>query len=231
MNTQDRVEMTGIVSDIEKEYQFHDKKYGRKESFYRILLKVPRFSENYDEVPVIVPHKLLAHEDISVGSYVRMTGSVRTRNYKDENNEHHMAVFSYADSFAVIAKEEYDETELYNRVYLSATVCRQTRLRRTNSGRIITDVLVAYNRYYANRRKRNSHESYYIPCIAWGPNAKAAEKLVPGDKIELVGRFQSRKYRRKSDILDNTHVAYEVSILDYNLVDENTVAAGAAISQ
>ena len=71
--------MTGIVSDIEKEYQFHDKKYGRKESFYRILLKVPRFSENYDEVPVIVPHKLLAHEDISVGSYVRMTGSVRTR--------------------------------------------------------------------------------------------------------------------------------------------------------
>lgn len=223
MNFEDRVDMTGIIASVDN-YTFENK---QKDKFVKVTLKVPRFSENYDEVPAILPAKLLVHDSLKIGDKIHVSGSIRTRDYEEKG--HHVAVFAYIDDFEILTDEQYDSCEYHNRVFLDGTVCRETNLRKTNSGRIITDVMVAFNRRICGNKKssKKSHESYYIPCIAWGANAKAAAKLRPGDNISLVGRFQSRLYRRKADILNDIHIAYEVSILDYSLKEDTKTARAA----
>ena len=239
MRFQDKVELAGIVTSCEKEYEHEDVKTRLKEVFYRVLLNVPRFSNNYDSVPLVVSGKLLVHTELEPGTYIKVEGSIRTRDYDEK--QHHVAVFAYIDDLNVITEEEFKNIENPNRVYLDGTVCRETSPRHTNSGRVITDIILAHNRWFPTRTLRKlkgvSHESYYIPCIAWGPNAKAAAKLHAGDSISITGRFQSREYRRKSDKLNNVHVAYEVSIINYSLINdkesgyrEKSTSSDAAVS-
>ena len=60
---------------------------------------------------------------------------------------------------------------------------------------------------------RANNKSDYIPCLAWGRNARFTGSLPLGSKIELTGRIQSRKYNKKLESgLDVEKVAYEVSI-------------------
>jgi single-stranded DNA-binding protein len=67
-------------------------------------------------------------------------------------------------------------------------------------------MLLAVNRSY--------NKSDYIPCIAWGRNARYAQRLSVGDNIKIVGRMQSRQYQKKYDdgatVVEKT--AYEVSV-------------------
>ncbi|HOS70790.1 MAG TPA: single-stranded DNA-binding protein, partial [Bacillota bacterium] len=56
-------------------------------------------------------------------------------------------------------------------------------------------------------------KSDYIPCIAWGRNARYSENLKVGDRIRIWGRIQSRDYQKKiSEDEVITRTAYEVSI-------------------
>ena len=60
---------------------------------------------------------------------------------------------------------------------------------------------------------RQYNKSDYIPCIAWGRNAKYAESLNVGDNIIVKGRIQSREYQKKiSETETETKTAYEVSV-------------------
>ena len=70
---------------------------------------------------------------------------------------------------------------------------------------LICDVLIAVNRAY--------NKSDYLPCIAWGRNAKYVSELAVGSKVSIVGRIQSREYQKHTEsgeVLNKT--AYEVSI-------------------
>ena len=75
----------------------------------------------------------------------------------------------------------------------------------TPFNREIADLLIAVNRSY--------NKSDYIPCIAWGRNARFAKNLAVGEKIAVCGRIQSREYQKKlADDDVRTLTAYEVSI-------------------
>jgi single-stranded DNA-binding protein len=77
--------------------------------------------------------------------------------------------------------------------------------RTTPFNREIADVLIAVNRAY--------NKSDYIPCIAWGRNARFVKNLSVGDKIAVSGRIQSREYQKKfSDTDVRIMTAYEVSM-------------------
>ena len=79
--------------------------------------------------------------------------------------------------------------------------------------RIIADVLIAVNRAY--------NKSDYIPCIAWGRNARFVKSLAVGDRIAVSGRIQSREYQKKlSETESKTMVAYEVSVSKLAAFDE-----------
>lgn len=193
------VKMIGSVVDII---------YGNEQEA-KFIISIPRLSENKDDIPVVVSDKLLIHEEIDKGTKIFITGMIRTKDYT-ENGNLKVSVFVYADDLKVLTDDEYNKSEKLNQVVLDGTISREVRFRHTRTGRFVTDIMLAFNHNLPRTKM-----SYYIPCIAWGANAKAAKKLKPGDNISVLGRFQSRKYHRKDDT--NTYVAYEVSILDYSL--------------
>ena len=92
-----------------------------------------------------------------------------------------------------------------NSIVLTGYICKQPIYRTTPFNREIADILIAVNRSY--------NKSDYIPCIAWGRNARFAKNLAVGDKIAVSGRIQSREYQKKvTDDDVKIMTAYEVSI-------------------
>ena len=80
-------------------------------------------------------------------------------------------------------------------------------------GREIADILVAVNRPYG--------KSDYIPCIAWGRNARYASTIEVGGHLQIWGRVQSREYTKKiSEEQVEKRVAYEVSVSKIDVVEE-----------
>lgn len=207
------VSIAGIIVGIDRSYAGQKEGIKKKEQFCRLTIKVSRFSENFDEVPVIVAKKLIVHTPLRESSYVKIDGKVHTGTYTKDGQKH-KNVYVQAEDLKLLTKKAYDEIEDKNRVLLSGRICQLPRLRETSSGRRITDLMLVVDRGY-------SKKSFdYIPCIAWGSNASAASYLIEGDSIILVGRFQSRKYRKKIDFYEQEKTAYEVSILDYEMNDE-----------
>ena len=101
-----------------------------------------------------------------------------------------------------------------NRVQLTGALCKAPSYRTTPFGREIADLMLAVNRSYG--------KSDYIPCITWGRTARYAANLKIGDKVQLVGRFQSRNYQKQ--LPDGTilnKVAYEVSVSRLSAMKED----------
>ena len=116
-------------------------------------------------------------------------------------------------AFAQRLLPEEDE-ENPNRVQLTGALCKAPSYRTTPFGREIADLMLAVNRSYG--------KSDYIPCITWGRTARYAANLKIGDKVQLVGRFQSRNYQKQ--LPDGTilnKVAYEVSVSRLSAMKED----------
>ena len=77
--------------------------------------------------------------------------------------------------------------------------------------------MLAVNRAY--------NKSDYIPCIAWGRNARFCQNIDVGTEIKITGRIQSRTYEKKfEDGTSETRVAYEISIASMEVIEENETA-------
>ena len=148
-------------------------------------------------------------------------GQFRSYNsYESEKNRLILTVF--AKDVKVISEEEQSEEEnemtkkdvITNEVVLIGYICKKPIYRQTPFGREIADILLAVNRAY--------NKSDYIPCIAWGRNARFCQNLEVGSQIKLVGRVQSRTYEKKhEDGSVETRVAYEVSVGSLEVIEEN----------
>ena len=95
---------------------------------------------------------------------------------------------------------------------LTGALCKPPSYRTTPFGREIADLMLAVNRAYG--------KSDYIPCITWGRTARFASHLKVGDKVTLLGRFQSRAYQKQladGTVLNKT--AYEVSVSRLSMAD------------
>lgn len=203
-----------VVGKIISEKEFSHEMYG--EGFYTFNLEVPRLSDYSDVLPVTISERLLINMDIKQGGYLLVEGQLRSYNrYVNGSNKLILTVF--ARDARIPEEEELNELlKRPNEIYLDGYICKTPVYRTTPFGREITDLLVAVNRPY--------NKSDYIPCIAWGRNARFCEKLQVGDHIKLWGRVQSREYqKRTSDGEVLNKVAFEVSIskLEYIKEDNN----------
>jgi len=189
-----------LTGRIEEDPVFSHDFYG--ENFYTFKLITDRLSETSDRIPVILSEKFLYTNDLSAGNTVEVTGQFRSyNNYTDIGNRLVLSVF--ARNITPVSSPE--EAENPNAIQLTGYICKEPVYRTTPFGREITDLLIAVNRAY--------NKSDYIPCIAWGLNAKYASVLSVGEKLRLTGRIQSREYKKKyADETIETKTAYEVSI-------------------
>lgn len=185
-----------VISDVE----FSHEVYG--EGFYYFMLEVPRLSDSNDIIPVTVSERLIAKEKLCVGKIVEVEGQFRSYNsFNNEGNRLILTVFARDISFL----EDDKKIKNPNQIYLNGFICKKPVFRVTPFGREITDILLAVNRPY--------NKSDYIPCIAWGRNARYSENLAVGTNIKIWGRIQSREYQKRLESGEViTKTAFEVSI-------------------
>ena len=209
-----------LVGKVTGEKKFsHEEIYG--ERFYIFNLEIPRLSGVADIIPITISERLISEETLTEGQKLLVKGQFRSYNsYESEKNRLILTVF--AKDVKVISEEEQSEEEnemtkkdvITNEVVLIGYICKKPIYRQTPFGREIADILLAVNRAY--------NKSDYIPCIAWGRNARFCQNLEVGSQIKLVGRVQSRTYEKKhEDGSVETRVAYEVSVGSLEVIEEN----------
>lgn len=200
-----------LVGKIVSEQKYSHEIYGEK--FYSFNLEVIRLSSNSDIIPITVSERLLTDVELTVGKNVEIEGQFRSyNNYENERNRLILTVFAKE----IKELKEVEETEkdaLTNEVILVGYICKKPIYRQTPFGREIADILLAVNRAY--------NKSDYIPCIAWGRNARFCQNIEVGTEVKLVGRVQSRTYEKKhEDGTVESRVAYEVSISSMEIVEK-----------
>lgn len=187
--------------------QFGHELFG--EQFYVTPLRVPRLSGAEDYLPITISERLLLNEPLTNGSTLCMEGQLRSYN-KVIEGAGRLLITAFAQR--LIPCEDDDENP--NRVSLTGALCKTPSFRTTPFGREIADLMLAVNRSYG--------KSDYIPCITWGRTARYAANLKVGDKVQLVGRFQSRAYQKQlADGNTLNKVAYEVSVSRLTSVRED----------
>lgn len=205
-----------LVGKITDEKKFSHEIYGEK--FYTFDLSVPRLSGNADMIPITISERLFKDDEIKVGTKVRVKGQFRSYNsYENEKNRLILTVFTKDieilenQEAEIIASKDF----ISNEVELVGYICKPPIYRQTPFGREIADILLAVNRAY--------NKSDYIPCIAWGRNAKFCETVAVGTEIKIVGRVQSRQYEKKhEDGTIENRVAYEVSVATLEVINKET---------
>ncbi len=198
-----RVSLTGeIVSDG----TFSHEVYG--EGFYEFLVRVMRLSGQADILPITVSERLIEKDELFKGKRICVSGQFRSYN-KIENGKSRLMLTVFVREF--LPEEEGRNP---NGILLSGYICKPPVYRTTPFNREIADVLVAVNRAY--------NKSDYIPCIAWGRNARFVKNLCVGEKIAISGRIQSREYQKKlSETETRVMTAYEVSVSKLAAFDSN----------
>ncbi len=186
-----------FCGEIVSEATFSHEVYG--EGFYEFYVKVLRLSGQADILPVTISERLIEGNDLKVGSILCALGQFRSYN-KLEGGRSRLMLTVFVREIVDMAPSKNP-----NSIVLSGYICKPPVYRTTPFNREIADILVAVNRAY--------NKSDYIPCIAWGRNARFVQNLKVGDRIALSGRIQSREYQKKLSE-DNvvTMTAYEVSV-------------------
>lgn len=84
-----------------------------------------------------------------------------------------------------------------NKVILSGNLCRDVEIAETLSGKEVVQNCIAVKREYKNAK--GEYESDFINIVVWGNQAKYLSTYASkGDRVEVVGRWNVRKYE-KSD--------------------------------
>ena len=195
------------VGEIVSDFRYSHQVYG--EGFYIVDVAVSRLSELSDVIPLMVSERLVDVTESCIGRLVETSGQFRSYNrHEGLKNKLVLSVFVREWEFV----DENPEAGKTNQIYLDGFICKEPVYRKTPLGREIADLLIAVNRPYG--------KSDYIPCIAWGRNARFASTFEVGGKIQVWGRVQSREYVKKiSEEEIEKHIAYEVSVskLEYDI--------------
>ena len=189
-----------IMGEVVSTFTFSHEVFG--EGFYMLNVSVKRLSESCDVIPLMISERLIDVNEDYRGTYIRATGQFRSYNrHEEKKNRLVLSVFVRELEFT----EEELENSKTNQIFLDGYICKEPIYRKTPLGREIADLLVAVNRPYG--------KSDYIPCIAWGRNARFASGFSVGTRIQIWGRVQSREYTKKlSETECEKRTAYEVSV-------------------
>lgn len=168
------------------------------EEFFETRIEVRRLSDQVDLLPVTISERLVNDYEIEEGSEVCLSGQFRSYNIADEGRSRLVLSFFVREVLPL-------SDENPNVIEINGYVCKEPVYRTTPFNREICDMLIAVNRAY--------NKSDYIPCIAWGRNARFAKNLTVGSKVTINGRMQSRVYQKQTEggeVVQKT--AYEVSV-------------------
>ena len=197
-----------VIGEVVSEFTFSHEVFG--EGFYLVSLAVSRLSDQVDVIPLMISERLLDVSKDYRGMTMEAIGQFRSYNrHEGAKNRLVLSVFVREIHFL----EEFTDYTKTNQIFLEGYICKEPIYRKTPLGREIADMLLAVNRPYG--------KSDYIPCIAWGRNARYASGFGVGSYVCVWGRVQSREYTKKlSETECEKRVAYEVSVSKLECVEE-----------
>jgi len=180
------------------------------ENFYEFSLEVPRLSDSSDIIPVTISEKLFTKDDLKIDTVIALSGQFRSYNKLMDAKSKLMLTVFVREIIPV------DTNKNPNIINLKGFLCKEPIFRTTPFKREICDILLAVNRAY--------NKSDYIPCIAWGRNARFVKNLPVGTKIDIEGRIQSRVYQKKISEEETVNkTAYEISISKVNILENEVI--------
>ena len=139
-----------------------------------------------------------------------MNGQFRSFNLH-EGEKNHLVLSVFVMELELL--DDVDDGIKTNQIFLDGYICKDIIYRVTPLGREVADLLLAVNRSYG--------KTDYIPCIAWGRNARFVSRLEVGGHIQIFGRIQSREYTKKiNETETEKHITYEVSTSRIEVVDD-----------
>ena len=183
--------------------EFSHENHGKR--FYRFYLDIPRLSGNSDCLPVIAEEHIMDTIDLSGGSMLTVTGQIRSHNTRTGGTRH-LLIFIFASSILA------EDGEPCNDVIIEGPLCKEPIYRRTPLGREICDAMLAVPRTF--------RRADYLPCIFWGRTAEEIAICHSGDRVRILGRLQSRKYIKHTEEGQKERVAYEISALSAQILEQ-----------
>ncbi len=197
-----------VIGEIVSEFRFSHEVFG--EGFYIVDVSVNRLSDSSDVIPMMVSERLVNVKENLMGQLVEVAGQFRSYNRHD-GSKNRLVLSIFVREWQIVAENPLSGKT--NQIFLDGFICKAPVYRKTPLGREIADLLIAVNRPYG--------KSDYIPCIAWGRNARFASTFEVGGRIQVWGRVQSREYIKKiSEEETEKHVAYEVSVNKLEYISE-----------
>ncbi|MEF9940387.1 MAG: single-stranded DNA-binding protein [Clostridium sp.] len=196
-----------VIGEVISEFTFSHEVFG--EGFYVVNLAVNRLSNQMDMIPLMVSERLVDITKNYSGRTMEAIGQFRSYNrHEGLKNRLVLSIFAREVNFL----DEFTDYTKTNQIYLDGYICKEPIYRKTPLGREIADLLLAVNRPYG--------KSDYIPCIAWGRNARYASGFEVGARVSVWGRVQSREYTKKiNDTECEKRIAYEVSVSKLECVE------------
>ncbi len=189
-----------VIGQVVSDFTFSHEVFG--EGFYMVDLAVNRLSDQEDRIPLMVSERLIDVNADYIGQTLEATGQFRSYN-RHESSKNRLVLSVFVRELRFL--EEFTDYTKTNQIFLDGYICKDPIYRKTPLGREIADLLIAVNRPYG--------KSDYIPCIAWGRNARYASAFQVGSRVRIWGRVQSREYTKKlSEIESEKRIAYEVSV-------------------
>lgn len=198
-----------ISGEVIGEPTFSHTIYG--EQFYQFPVRVPRLSTNSDIINVTISERFFPEISPCAGDLLQIEGQFRSyNNFSEIGNRLVLTIFAKS----ILRISDLSDVDNPNQIFLNGYICKPPVYRTTPFQREISDILLAVNRFY--------NKSDYIPCIAWGRNAKFAETLPVGTHLKIWGRIQSRDYQKRINEFDIiTKTAYEISITKMEIVESD----------
>ncbi len=186
-----------LVGQISSAPVYDHTLYG--EAFYKASIEVARLSGTIDTLPLTISERL-SGSALNIGDRVCIHGQTRSYNLR-EDDTNRLVITVFVSNFEAADNAQSD----LNEIEIAGNICKPVVYRMTPFSREISDILIAVNRRYG--------KSDYLPCIAWGRNARFASSLSVGAPVSIEGRLQSRIYQKKlSDDSIEHRTAYEISI-------------------
>ena len=195
-----QITVRGQLADLP---EYSHENHGKR--FYRFFLNIPRLSGNSDCLPVVAEERILDTIDLSGGNMLTVTGQIRSHNTRSGGSRR-LLIFIFAGT--IVAEDGLP----CNDVILEGPLCKEPIYRRTPLGREICDAMLAVPRTF--------RRADYLPCIFWGRTAEEISVCHTGDRIQIVGRLQSRVYTKHTEDGPKERVAYEVSALSAHILDQ-----------
>lgn len=184
--------------------------YSRKAAnggnFHTIEVSIERKSGKMDNVYAYVFDDVLKDVTISdiCGKRVQILGRIVCRKAEkilEDGVVKHIAMYILAQYLEIV--EEIKEDVNNNMVYLCGEIAKEPIYRVTLGNWEITELVLKIQ----TNRKGDTVETY---CISWANEAKYAKNLKVGEKVEIYGRIESRRYKKPMECVE--HEINEISI-------------------